>query len=101
MTEEYDIVIQNGRIVDGIGRPPFKGDVGVRGQTIAKVDEKISADAVTTINASRKVVSPGFIDMHSHNDMALLFDSRLESMIRQGVTTSVVVHSRVEASHFL
>ncbi|MFW9847047.1 MAG: amidohydrolase family protein, partial [Candidatus Thorarchaeota archaeon] len=77
-------------ILDGIGRSPFRGNLGIQDQKIVKIDEKISADAIMTINASRKVVSPGFIDMHSHNDMSLLFDSRLESMIRQGVTTSVI-----------
>jgi N-acyl-D-amino-acid deacylase len=90
MGNELGILIRNGSIIDGTGKPPFKGDVGITQQRITKITDKISEDAAEIIDASRKIVCPGFIDMHSHNDMALPFGNRLESMIRQGVTTSVI-----------
>ncbi|MHA2064513.1 MAG: N-acyl-D-amino-acid deacylase family protein [Candidatus Thorarchaeota archaeon] len=90
MGNEFDILIQNGSIIDGTGKSPFKGDIGIAQNGIIKIDERISEDAAEIIDASGKTVSPGFIDMHSHNDMALPFDNRLVSMIRQGVTTSVI-----------
>jgi N-acyl-D-amino-acid deacylase len=90
MTSQFDILVQNCTIVDGTGRAPLKGDVGIAGHRIMKIAHGISGDASEMIDASGMTLSPGFIDMHSHNDMALLFDNRLESMIRQGVTTSVI-----------
>ncbi len=90
MANEFDILIRNCSIIDGAGNPPFIGDVGTKQKRIAKVGDSLSEDAVEIIDGSGKTLSPGFIDMHSHNDMALPFDNRLESMIRQGVTTSVI-----------
>ncbi len=90
MGTELDILIRNGSILDGTGKVPFKGDVGITQKRITEIAERISRDAAEIIDASGKVVSPGFIDIHSHNDTALPFDNRLESMIRQGVTTSVI-----------
>ncbi|MHA2119140.1 MAG: N-acyl-D-amino-acid deacylase family protein, partial [Candidatus Thorarchaeota archaeon] len=90
MGTELDILIRNCSILDGTGKAPFKGDVGIAQRRITEIAERISRDAAEIIDASGKVVSPGFIDIHSHNDTALPFDNRLESMVRQGVTTSVI-----------
>ncbi|MHA2303526.1 MAG: N-acyl-D-amino-acid deacylase family protein, partial [Candidatus Thorarchaeota archaeon] len=90
MGTQFDILIQDCSIIDGTGKTPFKGDVGITQQRITKIDDRIPGDAAETIDASDKTLSPGFIDVHSHNDMVLPFDNRLESMIRQGVTTSVI-----------
>ncbi|MFO0891425.1 MAG: amidohydrolase family protein [Isosphaeraceae bacterium] len=90
-TEPYDVLIRNGRIVDGTGNPWFHGDVAVRGGRIAAVgrlDEATTAREV--IEARGMVVAPGFIDIHSHSDMPLLRDGSAQSKIRQGVTTEVL-----------
>ena len=86
----YDLVIRGGRIVDGSGNPWFIGDVAVRGDRIESVGRAISGKAKREIDARGLVVAPGFMDMHSHSDDALLTDGLAQSKIRQGVTTEVL-----------
>ncbi len=90
MTEDFDILIQNGNLVDGSGAKVFPGDVGVKDGRIGRVASKLDVEARMIIDADGLVVCPGFIDMHSHSDTALPFDNRLESTLRQGITTSVI-----------
>ncbi|RLG49496.1 MAG: D-aminoacylase [Thermoproteota archaeon] len=86
----YDIVIKEGLIVDGSGRPGFKADLAVKGGRIAKIDEVIDVEADRIINAEGLAVCPGFIDIHTHSDFVLLVNPKAESKVRQGVTTEVV-----------
>jgi N-acyl-D-amino-acid deacylase len=90
MTVEPDILIQNGTLVDGLGSAPFKADLEIHDGRISHVGQRSSTAARAVLNAKGLVVCPGFIDIHSHSDMSIPFDNRLESMIRQGVTTSVI-----------
>jgi N-acyl-D-amino-acid deacylase len=90
----YDVVISGGRIVDGSGRPAFAGDVGVRGGWIVRVAPAGAmrrANTTTRIDATGLVVSPGFIDVHSHSvEEAFKSAKRLnEGVVRMGVTTVV------------
>jgi N-acyl-D-aspartate/D-glutamate deacylase len=85
----YDLLIVNGRIVDGTGNPWFFGDVAIRGDRIVAMGRVPKASAKRTIDAKGLVVAPGFIDMHSHSDLLLLEDGNAQSKIRQGVTTEV------------
>jgi N-acyl-D-amino-acid deacylase len=89
MPMAFDIVIENGLLVDGTGQPPRRGDVGIAGTRIAAIGDLRAAPAAKRLDASGCVVSPGFIDIHNHSDIALLTDGRAESMVRQGVTTQV------------
>src|SRR5205807_6619084 len=86
----YDLVIRNGKIVDGSGNPWFFGDLAVRGDQIVAVGRIPDAPAKRTLDAKGLVVAPGFIDMHSHSDFLLLEDGNAQSKIRQGVTTEVL-----------
>jgi N-acyl-D-amino-acid deacylase len=89
--EPYDLVIENGRIVDGTGNPWFKGDVAIRGDRIVAVGKLPGGvEAKSRLDARGLIVVPGFIDMHSHSDMPLLTDGAGLSKITQGVTTEIL-----------
>src|SRR5262245_30329473 len=88
----FDLLITNARIVDGTGGPSVTGSVAVRDGRIAGVG-RVTGAATRTIAAGGKVLAPGFIDPHSHSDLALLTDGNAESKIRQGVTTEVIGES--------
>ena len=86
----YDILIANGRVIDGAGNPWFKADVGIVGDRIESIGRFYDAVAERRIDAKGLVVAPGFIDIHSHSDYNVLIDPMVQSKIRQGVTTEVV-----------
>ena len=86
---EYDLVIRNGKVVDGSGNPWFYADVALKGDRIAEIGP-IKGSGKREIEAKGLVVAPGFIDMHSHSDFLLLEDGDAESKIRQGVTTEIL-----------
>ena len=86
----YDLVIRNGKIVDGTSNPWFFGDLAVKGDRIAAVGRVPAGAGKREIDAKGLVVAPGFIDMHSHSDYLLLEDGTAPSKIRQGVTTEVL-----------
>ncbi len=85
-----DLVIENGRVANGAGKPLFAADVGVRGEKIAAVGNLKKAAARERLDASGLVVSPGFIDIHTHSDFSLLARGGAESQALQGVTFEVV-----------
>ena len=88
--QSFDILIRNGRIVDGTGNPSWVGDVGIREGKIAGMGHLAGSQAKTVIDARGLVVAPGFIDIHNHSDYTLLTDGNAESMIRQGVTSMIL-----------
>ena len=89
----YDLLIVNSQIVDGSGSPWFEGSVAIKDGKIADVGRLVGAQARQTIDARGLVVAPGFIDLHSHSDFALLVDGNGQSKIRQGVTTEILGES--------
>lgn len=87
---EYDLIIKNGYIVDGTGNPWFRADIGINDGKVVKIGNVDSASGYKKIEVKDLVVSPGFIDIHTHSDFSLIVDPRAESKIRQGVTTEVI-----------
>ena len=87
--QQYDILIRNGRIVDGAGNPWFRGDVGIRGDKIAAIGHLPNAKGKRTIAAGGHIVAPGFIDMHNHGRRGVFKVPTAENYIRQGVTTII------------
>src|SRR5499427_6537549 len=86
---DYDVIIRNGRIIDGSGNPWVSGDVAIRGDRIAAVGQLTGAHAKREIDASGFVVSPGFIDMLGQSEFALLIDNRSLSKLSQGITSEI------------
>ncbi len=85
----YDIVIVNGRIIDGTGSPWYSGEVGIRAGRIAAIGNLQSAPRGKTIDAKGMVVAPGFIDMLGQSELTMMVDPRLPSKIYQGITTEI------------
>lgn len=85
----YDLVIKNGKVLDGTGNTWYMADIGVNGDTIKAIG-KIKGKAENTVDAKGHIVAPGFIDIHSHSDFPILIDPMAQSKIRQGVTTEVI-----------
>src|SRR5438034_611243 len=77
----FDVLLTGGRVVDGAGNPWFVADVGITAGKIAAVGRLSSAHAKTRIDATGKVVAPGFIDAHVHGDLAPLMDPQQEAAI--------------------
>ncbi len=86
----FDILIRGGLVIDGSGTAGFRADVAIQGGRIAEVSLLPDADATTVIDAAGLVVSPGFIDMHSHADFSLPLCPTAESLVHQGITAVVV-----------
>ena len=85
-----DILIRNGQVVDGSGAPRYRADVAVAAYCIVEIGQLTHAQAATMIDASGCVVTPGFVDMHSHTDFTLPILPTADSLVHQGITTAVV-----------
>ncbi len=85
----YDLIIRNGRIIDGSGMPSFNGDVAVKDGKIAEVG-RFSGTAGRVIDVDGLVISPGFIDNHTHYDAQILWDPLCTSTCWHGVTSIVM-----------
>jgi N-acyl-D-amino-acid deacylase len=86
----HDLVIRGGTVLDGSGEPGREGDVAIAAGKVAAIESRISARGTEEIDARGLMVAPGFIDLHSHGDGGMREDPRMESLVRQGITTIVV-----------
>jgi N-acyl-D-aspartate/D-glutamate deacylase len=85
----YDVVIKNGTVVDGTGREPYRADVAVQGDRIAEIGN-ITETGKRTINAEGQIVTPGFVDIHTHLDAQIWWDPIVSSSCWHGVTSVVM-----------
>ncbi len=89
--ERPEVVLRGGLISDGSGSPAVRGDVGIRGDRIVAIAPDLTgAESARLVDASGCVVTPGFIDIHSHSDLTVVIDPQAASAIAQGVTTELV-----------
>src|SRR5687767_1514241 len=82
--QSFDVIIKDGTVYDGSGRPPRRADVGLRGDRIATIGNLSRATATTVVDAKGLAVAPGFINMLSHSEWSLIVDPRSLSEIKQG-----------------
>ena len=113
--EVYDVVIRNGRVIDGTGSPWYAADVGIRDGRIAAIGMLEGVAARRTVDAAGMVVAPGFIDMLGQSELTILVNPSLPSKIFQGITTeitgeggsagplddSIVAADRADYDHYL
>ena len=85
----YDLLVKNGRVVDGSGMPSFRGDVGVRDGKIAEIG-KLSAPATKIVDAQGLVIAPGFVDNHCHFDAQVTWDPLCSFACYHGATTVII-----------
>ena len=86
----YDVILRGGMVVDGSGGKGFRGDVGLTGDRIATLGDLSQATADLDIDTTGKIVAPGFVDAHTHDDYALIDQPDMAMKVSQGVTTVVV-----------
>ena len=86
-TQSYDLLLRNGRIVDGSGSPWYRGDIAIRGDTIVRIAPSITEPASRVIDLGDQVIAPGFIDIHTHSRRGIFDVPTADNYIRQGVTT--------------
>jgi N-acyl-D-amino-acid deacylase len=89
MNHRYDLLIRNALIIDGARRPRYTGDIGVRGGRIADIGDLAQAHAEVEIDAQGRIVAPGFIDAHTHDDRLLSADPAMTPKVSQGVTSVI------------
>jgi N-acyl-D-amino-acid deacylase len=89
VTPTYDLILRNGRVVDGTGSPWYRSDVAIREGMIAAVGPAIEGTARREIDVAGQVISPGFVDVHSHADRGIFELPTADNYIRQGVTTLI------------
>ncbi len=88
-TPPYDLILRNGRIVDGSGSAWYRGDVAVRGDVIVRIAPSITETARRVIDVRNQVMAPGFIDIHSHAREGIFDVPTADNYVRQGVTTVI------------
>lgn len=84
----FDLIIRGGDIIDGTGRARWRGDVGIRDGRIAAIGQ-VNGEARRVIDATNRIVAPGFIDPHTHFDVQLLWDGQARPALEHGITTVV------------
>ena len=86
---QYDLVVRNGLVIDGSGRPGYRSDIAIKGDRIAQIGKLKTISAAREIDAKGMVVAPGFIDMLGQSETYILIDPRAMSKVMMGVTTEV------------
>jgi N-acyl-D-amino-acid deacylase len=86
----FDLLLTGGHVADGLGSSLFRADIGVVGEKIVALGDLSPCTATETFDATGLVVAPGFIDIHTHSDVSVLYTPGMESSLAQGVTSEVV-----------
>jgi len=98
-SRHYDLLIRNATVIDGTRAPRFQGDIGVRDGKIADVGQLQGARGEREIDATGRIVAPGFIDVHTHDDRLLFSDPAMTPKVSQGVTTVIAGNCGISLAH--
>jgi N-acyl-D-amino-acid deacylase len=93
----YDLILRNGHIIDGTGNPWYAADVGIEGDRVASIGDLHGCHAAREIDATGRIVAPGFVDMLGQSEINLLLDNRSLSKLSQGITTEITGESMTVA----
>jgi N-acyl-D-amino-acid deacylase len=99
-TDRFDLVIRNGDVIDGTGAPRTRADVGIRGDRIVAIGDLSRASGSSEVNAAGRVVCPGFVDVHTHDDNSLLDRPDMVHKTSQGVTSVVIGNCGISLAPF-
>ena len=94
----FDLLIRGGTVIDGTKAPRFDADVGITGGRIAAIGKLAGHTADRTLDATGRIVAPGFIDSHTHDDQAVLSQAQMPFKVSQGVTTVVAGNCGISAA---
>ena len=86
----YDLVITGGKVIDGTGNAPFDADIAIRDGLIVNIGSELETENANVIEADGRIVTPGFVDIHTHYDGQATWDGLLEPSSGHGVTTIVM-----------
>ncbi len=95
---KFDLIIRNAQILDGSGEPAFSADIAIHAGKIAAIDSLENQEALTTLYAEGLVLAPGFIDVHTHDDLQVIRSPEMLPKISQGITTVIVGNCGISAS---
>lgn len=95
---KFDLIIRNAQIIDGSGEPAYRADLAVSAGLIAAIGNLAAADAYSVRDAQGLVVAPGFIDVHTHDDLQVIHAPTMLPKISQGITTVIVGNCGISAS---
>jgi N-acyl-D-amino-acid deacylase len=95
---QFDLLILGGTIIDGTKKPRFDADIGILDGRIAAIGDLAESPATRTIDATGQIVSPGFIDSHTHDDQAVFSQATMPFKVSQGVTTVVAGNCGISAA---
>lgn len=95
---KFDLIIRNAQIIDGSGEPAYRADLAVSNGVVAAVGDLSAADAIAVRDAQGLVLAPGFIDVHTHDDLQVIHAPQMLPKISQGITTVIVGNCGISAS---
>lgn len=86
----FDLLLRGGTVFDGLGSVPLRADIGITGDRVTAIGDLTHATAGVVADVTGQFVAPGFIDIHTHSDISILFTPSMDSSLAQGVTSEVV-----------